>query len=57
MTKTEKLLSLAATKTGAPSGLYLKEANELIASGKLERRIAFSKAGGNMSFRLFLRAE
>ena len=54
MTKTEKLLTLAATQTGAPMGLYINEANALIAAGKLERRIVFSKAGGNPKVRLFI---
>jgi hypothetical protein len=48
-----KLISLAGTKVGAPSEIYLDAARDLISSGKLVRREVFT-TGGNRKFRLFL---
>jgi len=48
-----RLLSMAATATGAPSEIYITEALALIAAGKLERRVVFT-TGGNRKVRLFL---
>ena len=43
--KHTKLLAMAATTRGAPTGLYMNEAAELIAAGMLEAREVFSAVG------------
>jgi hypothetical protein len=55
MTKTEKLLRLAAGERGVSTSLYMAEARVLLAAGKLERREVFT-TGGNRCIRLFLKA-
>lgn len=43
--KHQKVLIVAATKTGCPSDLYWKEANELRAAGLIELRERTSTVG------------
>jgi len=50
--KHTKLLTIAATNRGAPMGLYMNEAAELVAAGMLEARETFSAVGAR-NLRLF----
>jgi hypothetical protein len=52
--KHQKVLALAATKSGCPTGLYVAEASELRAAGLIERREHISAVGAR-SLRWFQR--
>lgn len=51
--KREKILAMAATKNGAPCGVYCSAANELQAEGLIHLGTKRSAVGA-ISFRLFL---